>query len=48
MSVSKDFKGLVPSLTIVGTDADKNFYASPRNGKFLGKTAVVVGVKYNF
>lgn len=48
VSVSKDFKGLVPSLTIVGTDADKNFYASPRNGKFLGKTAVVVGVKYNF
>lgn len=48
VSVSKDFKGLVPSLTIVGTDADKNFYASPRNGKFLGKTGVVVGVKYNF
>jgi uncharacterized protein (TIGR02001 family) len=48
VTVSKDFKGLVPSLAIVGTDADKGFYASPRNGKFLGKTGVVVGVKYNF
>jgi uncharacterized protein (TIGR02001 family) len=48
VSVSKDFNGLVPSLAIVGTDADKGFYASPRNGKFLGKTGVVVGVKYNF
>lgn len=48
LTVSKDFKGLVPSLAIVGTDADKTFYASPRNGKFLGKTALVLGVKYNF
>jgi uncharacterized protein (TIGR02001 family) len=48
VSISKDFNGLVPSLMVVGTDADKTFYASPRNGKFLGKTAVVVGIKYNF
>jgi hypothetical protein len=45
--VSKDFSGFVPSLAIVGTDADKNWYVSPSN-KFLGKTAVVLGLKYNF
>lgn len=48
LTLSKDFNGLVPSIAIVGTDADKSFYGSPVNGKFLGKTAVVVGVKYSF
>lgn len=48
LTVSKDFKGLVPSLAIVGTDADKTFYGSPANGKFLGKAGLVLGVKYNF
>ncbi len=51
LTVSKDFNGLVPSLALVGTDADKNFYvpgAAANSTKFLGKTAVVVGVKYNF
>lgn len=49
LTVSKEFvKGLVVSLAAVGTDADKAFYASPVNGKFLGKTAAVLGVKYNF
>jgi uncharacterized protein (TIGR02001 family) len=47
LTVSKDFSGFVPSLAIVGTDADKNWYVSPSN-KFLGKTAVVLGLKYNF
>ena len=32
----------------LGTDADKSFYSSPVNGKFLGKTALVLGVKVNF
>jgi uncharacterized protein (TIGR02001 family) len=51
LTVSKDFSGLVPSIAIVGTDADKVFYApgpAANSTKFLGKTAVVVGVKYNF
>jgi uncharacterized protein (TIGR02001 family) len=48
LTVSKDFSGLVLSAAVVGTDADKTFYASPKNGKFLGKTGVVVGLKYNF
>jgi uncharacterized protein (TIGR02001 family) len=45
---SKDFSGLVVSLGAYGTDADKSFYASPKNGKFLGRNGVVAGVKYNF
>ena len=48
LTLSKDFSGLVLSAAIVGTDADKSFYSSPVGGKQLGKTGVVVGVKYNF
>ena len=48
LTVAKDFSGLVVSAAIVGTDADKSFYASPVNGKELGKTGVVLGVKYTF
>jgi len=51
ITVSKDFNGLVPSLAIVGTDADKVFYTpgpAANSTKFLGKTALVLGLKYNF
>jgi len=48
LTLSKDFSGIVVSGSIVGTDADKTFYVSPVNGKELGKTTVVLGVKYNF
>ena len=51
VTLSKDFSGLVPSIALVGTRADKNFYvpgAAANSTKFLGKSAVVVGVKYNF
>lgn len=48
LTVSKDVSGVVLSGAIVGTDADKAFYASPVNGKFLGKTGLVVGAKFNF
>ena len=48
VTVAKDFSGLVVSAALVGTDADKVFYSSPVNGKELGKTSLVVGVKYNF
>ena len=48
LTLSKDFSGLVVSGAIVGTDADKSFYSSPVNGKKLGDTTLVVGVKYNF
>lgn len=46
LTVSKDFSGLVPSLAVVGTDADKALYTW--DGERVGKTGVVVGVKYNF
>lgn len=48
LTLAKDFSGLVLSGSIIGTDADKGFYASPANGKFLGKTTLVVGVKKTF
>jgi uncharacterized protein (TIGR02001 family) len=48
LTVSRDFSGLVVSLALVGTDADKSFYSSPVNGKELGKAGVVLGLKYNF
>jgi uncharacterized protein (TIGR02001 family) len=47
VTLSKDFKGLVPSITFLGTDAPKNSYVAP-DGKNLGRSAVVVGLKYNF
>lgn len=48
LGVSKDFSGFVVSATVVGTDADKVFYSSPANGKELGKTTLVLGVKKTF
>jgi uncharacterized protein (TIGR02001 family) len=49
ISVSKDFgNGFVATLTGVGTNADKGFYANPKNGKFMGKDGALVGVKYSF
>ncbi len=51
VTVSKDFSGLVVSAALVGTDADKGFYspgANAKSTKFLGKTGLVLGVKYNF
>lgn len=46
LALSKDFNGLVVSGTIVGTDTDA--YVSPVNGKNLGKTTLVLGLKYSF
>ena len=51
ITVSKDFSGIVPSVAVVGTDANKSFYVpggAANSSKFLGKAGVVVGVKYNF
>lgn len=48
ITLAKDFSGLVLSAAVVGTDADKGFYASPANGKFMGKTTLVVGLKKTF
>lgn len=49
VALGKDLGGgFTVSAMVVGTDADKGFYASPANGKFLGKTGLVVGAKYSF
>ena len=51
LTLSKDFSGLVPSVALVGTNADKNFYVPgsvANSTQFLGKTALVVGLKYSF
>ncbi|HJV70928.1 TorF family putative porin [Ideonella sp.] len=45
LTFSKDFNGLVPSVAFVGTSTPN--YVAP-NGKDLGKSSMVVGVKYNF
>jgi len=50
-TVSKDFSGLVPSIAVVGTNANEQFYVpggAANSTAFLGKTAVVVGLKYTF
>jgi len=47
LTFAKDFSGLVLSAAVVGTDADKALYVSP-NGKFTGKTTLVVGLKKTF
>jgi uncharacterized protein (TIGR02001 family) len=47
LTLSKDFNGIVPSITLLGTDAQKGSYVAP-NGKQLGRSGVVVGLKYNF
>lgn len=48
LTLGKDLgNGLTASAAIVGTDAKTGSYVSP-SGKQLGKTGVVVGVKYTF
>jgi uncharacterized protein (TIGR02001 family) len=51
LTVSKDFSGLALSAAVVGTNAKKisgvPVYVSP-DGKNLGKTALVLGLKYSF
>jgi uncharacterized protein (TIGR02001 family) len=47
LTLGKDFgNGFSASLAYVDTDADKSYYANPTNGKFMGKSGAVVGVKY--
>ncbi|MFZ6768838.1 TorF family putative porin [Undibacterium sp. Di26W] len=48
LGVSKDFGVLTASLAVIGTNASEVTYASPANGKFLGKTAVVVAISKTF
>lgn len=45
LTLSKDFSGLVVSAAVIGTNTKE--YKSP-GGKNLGRSGVVLGVKYNF
>ena len=47
LAVTKDIAGFILSGTIVGTDSAKAVYTNPNN-KYLGKTAIVLGIKKNF
>ena len=48
LTLNKDFgNGLVASAALVGTDADKALYVTP-SGRFTGRTALVLGLKYSF
>lgn len=48
LTVGKDFgNGLSVSLAAIGTDAEHAAYVAP-NGKFLGRSQLVAGVKYAF
>ncbi len=48
IGVTKDFGVVTASVAAIGTNADKVAYASPVNGKFMGKSALVVSVSKTF
>lgn len=48
VGVTKDFGIVTGALAVIGTNADKGAYASPVNGKFTGKTALVLSVSKTF
>ncbi|MES2760333.1 MAG: TorF family putative porin [Pseudomonadota bacterium] len=48
VGVTRDFGIVTAALAYVGTDAGKLAYASPANGKFLGKSALVLTVSRTF
>lgn len=48
LGVTKDFGVVSGAFALVGTNASEVAYASPANGKFLGKTALVLSVSKTF
>jgi len=48
IGVTKDFGVLSASLAVIGTNAGEVAYASPANGKFLGKNSVVAMLSKTF
>lgn len=48
LTLGKDFgNGISATVAAIGTNAEKSFYTDTQ-GRFLGKDALVVGLKYNF
>lgn len=48
LGLTKDFGIVTGALAVIGTNANKTAYASPANGKFLGKTALQLTVSKTF
>jgi uncharacterized protein (TIGR02001 family) len=48
IGVTRDFGVVSGALAVIGTNAGESAYASPANGKFLGKTALVLTVSKTF
>jgi uncharacterized protein (TIGR02001 family) len=48
VGVTKDFGIVTVALAAIGTNADKAAYASPINGKFMGKNGAVLTVSKTF
>ncbi|KFC63775.1 TorF family putative porin [Massilia sp. LC238] len=48
LGASRAFGAASVALAVVGTNAGKSAYASPVNGKFMGKTALVLSVAASF
>jgi uncharacterized protein (TIGR02001 family) len=48
LGLTKDFGGVAGALALIGTNAGDIAYASPANGKFLGKTALLLSVSKTF
>ena len=47
LTASKEISGVVLSAALVGTDAKESFYFAP-DGKFTGKSTLVLGIKKSF
>lgn len=48
LGVTRDFGVVTGALAVIGTNAGERAYASPANGKFLGKTALLLTVSKVF
>jgi uncharacterized protein (TIGR02001 family) len=49
IGITKDLSGVLLGITWVGTDVkDKKDFINPINGKFTGKSGLVLSAKYNF
>lgn len=48
LGVTRDFGVVTGALAVIGTNAGKSAYASPANGKFLGKTALQLALSKVF
>ncbi|WGG51174.1 TorF family putative porin [Rugamonas sp. DEMB1] len=48
VGATKDFGVVSGALAVVGTNAREEAYSSPVNGKFLGKTALVLSISKTF